>query len=85
MDIEKKIADIVKHLPKDQREEAGYRIYRAYLDGITDIGLCTDEDPPDISDLAGNCPRLREEARSKGDEWSSGFFIGFDKYSSEKK
>lgn len=80
---EETIKRIVSHLPEDQREEASYRIQRAHLDGVTDIGLCTGEEEPDISDLAGNCPRLRAEYRAKGDEWSSGFFMGFDRYASE--
>lgn len=79
---DEQIEDIVKYLPEEQREEARYRIRRAHLDGVTDIGLCTGDEPPDISDLAGNCPRKLAEYLARGDEWSSGFFIGFNKYAS---
>lgn len=43
--------------------------------------LWTGEEPADITDLVGNCPRQRVELRAKGDTWSSGL-IGLNKYAS---
>jgi len=78
------IERIVAHLPEHQREEARYRIVQAHMDGVTDIGLWTGEEPADISDLTGNCPRRRAKLRAEGDEFSSGLIVGFGKYASDK-
>ena len=76
------IEALVKYLPESQRDEARYRIQKAHLDGIEDIGLWTNPgETADISDLTGNCPRRREELRASGDEWSSGM-IGLKRYAS---
>jgi hypothetical protein len=50
-DIKRMVLD---HIPPSEHEEAIYRIRRAELDGIEDIGLCTGEEPPSVDDLMGN-------------------------------
>jgi hypothetical protein len=75
------IERLVASLPKDQQEEATHRVNRAIMDGVEDIGLWTGDEPPDITDLVGNCPKKLAALRANGDAWSSGL-IHLTKYAS---
>ena len=62
---EERILRIINKLPASQRSEARYRIEKAHLNGVTDIGLWTGEEPADISDLVGNVKRKPETFTSR--------------------
>lgn len=76
---------LAHHLPETQREEAIYRMTKAALDGVEDIGLWTGDEPADISDLVGNCPKRREELAQENPEakyFASGL-VPLSKYKSK--